>query len=912
MDITLCRMKKLIALAGALAVYVSVNAQMERMPFSNMMNYTVHKITKENPKEATTKGSALFNDDFEGTNYLLADKWELLRSDMLSFQQTFKDTDSSWFHCTPQSFYGNGSTYIKNGEGSTAISFTAPDFTWLITRDTFAIPTEQETFLKFWLWYSSNFPQGYITYFYVMTYDIDSQTMDTLLYYGKDSVSSIPNQYKTPISLSLSKVAGKNVRIAFVYENRNNQDMGIQLAMDDVTITNINIPDIEITAIPFKYSKIPLTTFDTLAVNLTVNVNNIGTMLNDTVNIAASCNKIAEFQANAEITDTLESGELQVVVLNPQAKLTPTPENYTFRINATTPPDTLVDNNTDSTTLEVSSSIYATDWGVKGGISFSTNTSIGNMFKFQKNSFIDGVEIGWAQNTEIPESEYPLTFLVRVLEVNPAEPAVYKELPFEIFQKDFSANGGSIIYFFTSPIYCYQGFSYYILISQLTETPLGIGYDGNPYGSFWKVDDSYPLTATLMANQSIGNIAIRAITSKPVDNPTVIFNIKNEQKEPAQNVRIKIYEIDSTLVTDAQGQTSIKLNNGLYSYSIDSTGYSSLKKEFTVLYKDLVLSDSLAKTYLVKFKVTDTLSNPLANAQIIAYPFNLTTNDNGEDSAFIPSGIYPLNVLLSGYKMKEQAFLLVQDKDTLYTITMIPDSTTYTLTVMVKNNNNESLPNAQVYLMDYGTIETNSEGICTYNGVDAGPITGIVYAYNYISGSISANIISDSTITVNLNPNPYIATFYVTSKGNPIINAEITIEGIDTLYTGLNGYAQSNYIPFGYNIPYTVKVKDYHAYTGTFDIWNSNVLITVNLTPLDANVEQAISNPTIFPNPTSNFITISNTNNFTITIYNLNGKMVYLNSKPENTVDISFLPKGMYIVKLNTPAGLSIHKIVKL
>lgn len=904
-------MKRYLALASYLLLCASAYAQIERMPFGDKMNYNVNKIDFTSTKGATTPTASIFIDDFEGANYQLTDKWQILRSPILDFQVSTDASNPCWFLCTPQSFNGNGSTYIKHGEASTAISFTAPDFTWLITRDTLSIPNDTETYLKFWVWYYSNYEQNYITHFYVISYDVDNKVLDTLLYYGKDQSTSVPNQYKSLVNLSLQKVQGKNVRLAFVYENRNNQNRGTQLAIDEVCVTNLNIPDIDITAIPYKYSKIPYIVFDSLEIDLKVNAYNQGITLNDTLNISGVCPKIEAFQASAQITDTLESGEQRVVTLSPRVKLFPQAESYKFIFDATTPPDTLTDNNTDSINIEISNSIYATDRGIlKGGISFNANTYIGNLYEFQRANFIEGVEIGWAQNTSIPESNYPLQFLVSVVEVNPATPQNFRVVSQEQFPKEFSANGGSIIYYLQKPVYCYQGFSYFILIKSLTDNPLGIGYDGNPYGGFWKIDDIYSSNATYMANQSIGNLAVRTLVSAPVESPTVFFNIKNELTEPAQNVKIRIEELDSTITTNAQGQATIKLSNGQYSYSIDSTGYSSLKKKFSVFSQNLVINDSLVKNYLVKFKVVDENSTPLDSASIIAYPFELTTNENGEDSTWMPSGTYMLNVLLSGYKMKYPVNLLIENKDTLYTIVMEP-AITHKLTVEVINQQNEKLPNAQVFLMNYGTLLTNSEGICSFNGLLPGMVMGSIFVYNYFDGFIFMDLTSDSTITVTLNPYLYTATFYVTSKGKPIINAEIIIEGLDTLHTGLNGYGQSDFIPFGNNIPFTVKIKDYHTYSGTFNIWDSNVLIPVNLTPLGVEDENASVHTSIYPNPCSDFIKISTNLTFTITIYDLNGKLVYLNSSPSSTVDISTLPKGLYIVKLLTPQGISVHKILK-
>lgn len=902
-------MKRIVALTCTMLICAATFAQNERLPFGLKTSYTVNKSYSETVKGPGGSGSQ-FYDDFEGDTYQLSDKWEILRSSTLDMQIVAPASTPKWFRCTPQSFNGNGANYIKYGQGSAAISFTATDFTWLLSLDTIAIGTNSETFLKFWLWYYSNYEQSYVTHFYVMAYDVDAHQLDTLLYLGKDSATSIPNQYKSLINLSLNKVAGKNIRLAFVYENRNNQNMGTQLAIDNVTITDVNIPDIELKAIPYKYSQIPKNTFDSLLIDFKASIYNLGTNLTDTLTIVSTCQKIPEYQSETYVTDSIEAGEQRVVSLNGKFKLIPNPDNYIIEVSSSSTPDTITANNSDNTTIEITNSIYATDRGIKGGIAFGQYSQVGNLYEFYKGCFINGVQIRWASTPSVPESSYPLDFSIQILEVNPASPNVSRLVLTENKLKDYSALGGTIDYFLDSPVYCYPGFSYYILIVQHSDMPLGIGYDGNPNGSFWKVEDYYPLNAVKMANQSIGNLAIRALTSEPVDNPTIFFNIKNTLREPAQNVKVKIVELDSTLTTNAQGQASIKLNNGRYTYWIDSTGYSPIEKKFTVFNQDLVINDSLVKAYLVKFRIMDTDSVPLPNAKILAYPFTLTSDSNGEDSTYMPSGSYDLHVLLSGYKMRDLVSLDIEEKDTVYNIIMEP-ATTYNLTVNVMNRKDEVLENANVYIEGYGNLYTNAGGTCTFNGLLPGMVSGWIRTTKYLDGFIFMNLQSDSTVTVKLTPEHYYVTFYVSSKGLPVINAQIIIEGIDTVYTGLNGYAISDMIPFAKGIPFLVKYKDYYTYTSTFDLWDSNALVTVNLTPLSITDDVQLSSPKVFPNPVSDYININWTESFTLLIFDINGRMVYRNDNPENRVDISLLDKGIYVVKLVSQKGMSTHKIVK-
>ena len=72
----------------------------------------------------------------------------------------------------------------------------------------------------------------------------------------------------------------------------------------------------------------------------------------------------------------------------------------------------------------------------------------------------------------------------------------------------------------------------------------------------------------------------------------------------------------------------------------------------------------------------------------------------------------------------------------------------------------------------------------------------------------------------------------------------------------------------------------------------------------------------VYPNPTTDFIYIENSENLqinSIKIFDLNGKAVFDN-KNEKTVakiDVSFLSKGIYMLTINTEYGLKSIKFIK-
>ena len=73
--------------------------------------------------------------------------------------------------------------------------------------------------------------------------------------------------------------------------------------------------------------------------------------------------------------------------------------------------------------------------------------------------------------------------------------------------------------------------------------------------------------------------------------------------------------------------------------------------------------------------------------------------------------------------------------------------------------------------------------------------------------------------------------------------------------------------------------------------------------------ELALINLNIYPNPTNNVLTLEGINEMTslnYTIYSLNGeKLIEGILKDENSIDVSYLTNGMYILEIKNEAGLT-------
>jgi len=115
------------------------------------------------------------------------------------------------------------------------------------------------------------------------------------------------------------------------------------------------------------------------------------------------------------------------------------------------------------------------------------------------------------------------------------------------------------------------------------------------------------------------------------------------------------------------------------------------------------------------------------------------------------------------------------------------------------------------------------------------------------------------------------------------------------------------------------KVK-YWAYTTTDnDNWLDNISIELN-SSTDVYSNQIINSKiNIFPNPVDQMMTVvlpdKETNYFMVTVYDLIGKILLhkqcIGSKTE--IDIIDLPKGSYIIKIDSQDGetIAIEKILK-
>ncbi|MBS3770957.1 MAG: T9SS type A sorting domain-containing protein [Bacteroidales bacterium] len=127
----------------------------------------------------------------------------------------------------------------------------------------------------------------------------------------------------------------------------------------------------------------------------------------------------------------------------------------------------------------------------------------------------------------------------------------------------------------------------------------------------------------------------------------VTFKV-TEENGPVEEASIEIN--GQMLTTNADGEASIVLGNGQYTYEVTAKDYQSVKSSIIVAYSEMTEEVILSPvTYLVTFTVTDG-TNPVEGATITIDDSELTTDAEGEDTIHLADGEYEYTVTAEGYE----------------------------------------------------------------------------------------------------------------------------------------------------------------------------------------------------------------------------------------------------------------------
>ena len=313
---------------------------------------------------------------------------------------------------------------------------------------------------------------------------------------------------------------------------------------------------------------------------------------------------------------------------------------------------------------------------------------------------------------------------------------------------------------------------------------------------------------------------------------TAFFNVKDSDGNPVEGVNISIG--NNGISTNEQGQASLQLANGQYSYIASLQGYIPVEGTFVVLNGSVSIDVEMVRApYTVTFRVRDERGEAVPYANVTMDNRTTTTNIEGVATLSARNGNYPYLISKLGYDDYSNN-VVVQDSNAQVNVEM--EFTVWTITVIVKDTENVPIVNA-VVRVNNGQYLTNQQGeaeIPLVNGQY--PVTIEKVGYDTLNGSITVNN-SNADVTFELDYFLYDVLFniYQVNQGAPAEGALVTIQGQPSaLLVNSLGQATTKLKNGEYN--YTITKRGYDDLTGSFNVQGQNVNVERTLVLKHYNV----------------------------------------------------------------------------
>ena len=313
---------------------------------------------------------------------------------------------------------------------------------------------------------------------------------------------------------------------------------------------------------------------------------------------------------------------------------------------------------------------------------------------------------------------------------------------------------------------------------------------------------------------------------------TAFFNVKDSDGNPVEGVNISIG--NNGISTNEQGQASLQLANGQYSYIASLQGYIPVEGTFVVLNGSVSIDVEMVRApYTVTFRVRDERGAVVPYANVTMDNRTTTTNIEGVATLSARNGNYPYLISKLGYDDYSNN-VVVQDGNAQVNVEM--ELTVWTITVIVKDTENVPIVNAVVNVNN-GQYLTNQQGeaeIPLVNGQY--PVTIEKVGYDTLNGSITVNN-SNADVTFELDYFLYDVLFniYQVNQGTPAEGALVTIQGQPSaLPVNSLGQATTKLKNGEYN--YTITKRGYDDLTGSFNVQGQNVNVERTLVLKHYNV----------------------------------------------------------------------------
>lgn len=316
----------------------------------------------------------------------------------------------------------------------------------------------------------------------------------------------------------------------------------------------------------------------------------------------------------------------------------------------------------------------------------------------------------------------------------------------------------------------------------------------------------------------------------------VYFNVTDSDGKVVEGVNISIG--NNAIITNDNGQATIRLANGQYKYIASASGYIPVEGMFVVLNGSVFIDvQMILAPYTITFHVKDEKGDPVPYANVMMDNRTTTTNLQGVATLSARNGNYPYTIEKLGYDEYSNNVLVQGSNKDVYPEL---EFTVWTITVIVKDKESDLISNA-IVKVNNGEYPNNQQGeaeIPLVNGEY--PVTIEKTGYDTLQGTIKVNN-QNADVTFEMDFFLYNVEFNVSqvNQGNPSEGAIISIDGQPGVLN-VNNLGQATTTLKNGNYSYTVQKRGYDDLTGSFNVEGQDVFIQRTLVLKHYNVVIAV------------------------------------------------------------------------
>ena len=314
--------------------------------------------------------------------------------------------------------------------------------------------------------------------------------------------------------------------------------------------------------------------------------------------------------------------------------------------------------------------------------------------------------------------------------------------------------------------------------------------------------NSYCVTAeaTLPTGWNADNMDVVAFVAKNYLNPLSNVQVLNAEKTELVMEESGTYEItfhaayngtplegvtinvaDAVTTTNAQGNATLQLTNGGYTYTATKEGYAG-KGFFVVDNADLTVEVTMSTAYEVTFHVIHE-GSPLEGVTINVAEYVATTNEDGNAILQLPNGSYAYTATKEGY---DDYIGNIVVENAAQTVELEMVHSLYKITFRAVDNGTP-IEGVTINIADT-ILTTNAQGRAFINLINGSyTYTAIKEGYSDYEGSVvvnnSARVVNINMITglegfsieniVLLYPNPIESTLTIERNSGDVVVMEI-------------------------------------------------------------------------------------------------------------------------------------------